>query len=133
MNFSLRMMTAMSVFLFCGLAQAKWYDLIPSPTGNYCKDQAIFFIENNFVEGAKITKWFSSTGLPSAQGSAADVKTNFCSGWFQLRWMMADSATCKRAHYVSVPRYLTQVRAKGDCKRFLPQAIRPSLEEIGLN
>ncbi len=117
--------------LFGNLGEADSFERIPTATGNYCKDQAIHFIKFRFGDEAKITEWFPHTGRPSGHGTMADVKVNFCDGFFSFKWF-ADSSTCKSAHYISVPRYLINIKGQRDCREFLPRAIRPTLEEIGV-
>ena len=91
--------------------------VIPTETGDYCKDQALnqlralygveVEIEAVFVDGAHetVNYW---------------MRTNLCDGHLVASFVR--NASCKVAHYGSVPQYMKRLWAHGEnCQKVLQE------------
>lgn len=133
----------MKAFVFAfvmtlGMVNVYAWEPIPTETGNYCKDQGLYFLRHQFG-GQNITVVEKGSELLSRdriKNAPPTVwtewwSTSLCSGYFVMEFR-GHKANCKRAHYGSVPAYLKRVRATGECLTLIPEEQYPTPEQLGI-
>ena len=97
--------------LVFGLFSAAAIEKAPTKSGNYCLDQAIEILDNQFGAELEIQK-VSKTKYNNKYREFW-IRTNMCQGSFVTTSVR--SQDCKIAHYGEVPNYISNFYATGEC------------------
>lgn len=98
-------------------ASAGIFDRVPSPTGNYCKDEVVEFFEARFP-GAQMKKLFTAG---SGRTWEFWMETNLCQGYFVYDFSGFDKGECSNVQYGSRSRFMQRVWAYGECRDLMPR------------
>ena len=97
-------------------------DVVPSETGDYCRDQALDGLRMLYGDAVEIKEVTFVDGAHETVNYW--MKTNVCEGYIVASFVR--NASCKAPHYGFVPQYIKRLWAHGGtCVQVLPADISP--------
>lgn len=105
----------------------------PESKGNYCIDDAIYWIKKMFGEQVKIRgAMLDKSAIPEkgVLGYHVDVWTDLCEDYFTFTYAFVPVNDCKRPQYYKRSQLVHMAGAMGSCRPLVPRMNYPKIDFV---